>query len=153
MAVHAHLPGYRRPHALHSAAVRTGVYVGAALSLVFATWVIVANRFATLEIFALQRNLAAAVALAFLAAIPVVRFIRAPRNLLASSLIAWAMLTATYSLLCVHFWALSDRYSVSQVFMLGVVIYLIVATLAWIGTCIFRARASHASHSSHRHVS
>ena len=145
IAVRAHLPGYSRLHVLKNAAIRTGVYAGLGLSVVVVAWVFVANRAPELESFALERNLAGAVALALFAAIPVLRFLRLPGPLLASSLIGWSIFALTYRILCVYFWGLAVRYSAMQLFTLGAVLYMIVTTLSWIGTCISRARGSHVS--------
>ena len=152
IAVRAHLPGYGRLHVLKNAAIRTGVYAGVGLALVFTIWVFAANRVPALESLALERNLAAAAALLLFAAVPVLRFLRMPGHLLASSLIAWSILALTYRLLSIYFWGLNDRYSAVQVFTLGAVLYMILATLSWIGTCIWRARASDVSQSN-RHMS
>lgn len=152
IAVRAHLPGYGRLHVLKNAAIRTGVYAGVGMSLVFTIWVFAANRLPELEGVAQERNLAAAAALLLFAVVPVLRFLRMPGHLLASSLIAWGILAVTYRLLSIYFWGLQARYSAVQVFTLGAVLYMILATLSWIGTCIWRARASSVSHSN-RHMS
>jgi hypothetical protein len=149
IAVRAHLPGYSRLHIFKNAAVRTGVYSGMGLSLVLVAWVFVANRIPALEPFAKERNLAAAVALALFAAIPVLRFLRLPGPLLASGLVAWTILSFVYRLLCVLFWGLAERFSAVHVFALGAVVYMLIATVSWIGTCIWRARSSDSSHSDH----
>jgi hypothetical protein len=57
MLVRPHLPGYRWFHVFRNAAIRTGVYVGVCLTLVFTAWLIVANRAPFLERFALERNI------------------------------------------------------------------------------------------------
>jgi hypothetical protein len=140
IAVRAHLPGYSRLHVFKNAAIRTGVYSGVGLAMVLVAWVFVANRVPALEPFALERNVAAAVALGLFGAVPVLRFLRLPGPLLASSLIAWSILALTYRLLCVYFWGLAERYSAVQLFTIGAILYMILATLSWIGTCIWRAR-------------
>ena len=142
IAVRAHLPGYSRLHVFKNAAIRTGVYAGVGLSVVLVAWVFVANRAPALERFALERNLGAAAALGLFAMVPVLRFLRLPGPLLASGLVAWSILAVTYQLLCVVFWGLAERYSAVQVFTLGAVLYMIAATLSWIGTCIWRVRES-----------
>jgi hypothetical protein len=152
MPVRAQLPVHEVAHVFRNAGVRTGAYAGVALAIGFTTWLYVANRVPSLEGFALQRNFVAASVLGLLAALPVLRFLRSPGNLLVSSLIAWSILALTYRGLCVHFSGLADRYSAPQIFTLGAVVYMILATLSWIGTCIWRARESHISHANH-HVS
>src|SRR5271167_641109 len=91
MTVRAHMPAYQPFHVLRNASVRTGVYVGIILSVVFTGWVIVANHMPSLDRFALSRNLAAVVLLGLIALIPVFRFWRMPGNLLASSLVGWVI--------------------------------------------------------------
>lgn len=145
IAVRAHLPGYGRLHVFKNAAIRTGVYSGVGSSMVLVAWLVVANRAPSLEPFALERNLAAAVTLGLFAAVPVIRFLRLPGPLLASGLLAWSITALTYRLLGVYFWGLSARYSAVHLFTLGVIVYMIFATLSWIGTCISRARESDVS--------
>src|SRR5580658_911836 len=67
MTVRAHLPAYESFHVFRNASVRTGVYVGIILSIVFSGWVIVANHVPSLDRFALARNLAAVVLLGLVA--------------------------------------------------------------------------------------
>ena len=150
MSVRSHLPGYRWFHFFRNASIRTGVYIGVCLTLVFVTWLVIANRVPFLERFALERNIAAAAVLTFLAAVPVLRFMRAPGNLLASSLIAWIIFTFSYRILCMFFSRLSDWHSTFLVFMIGAVVYMIFTTLCWIGSCIWKARAAHVSHPNHQ---
>lgn len=152
MAIRAHLPGYRWFSVLRNAPVRTGIYSGVCLSAVLSLWIILANRVPFLEPFALQRNMAAAILLFLFATVPILRFYRWPGSLLFSSLITCTIFTATYRLLGVYFRLLVEKHSAFQVFMLGAVVYMLVATLCWIGTIISRARASHLSHPNH-HVS
>jgi hypothetical protein len=149
MTVRAHLPAYGSFQLLRNASVRTGVYVGIVLSIVFGGWVIVANRLPLLDRFAMVRNLAAMTLLGLIALIPIIRFWRIPGNLLASSLVAWAIFSLTYRVLCMDFAGLAERFSAVQVFMLGAVLYMLVVTLSWIWTIIQRARASDESHPNH----
>lgn len=146
MPLSEHLPGYRWFHVFKNVAVSMGVYIGVCLSLVLSTWIFVANRVPVLERFALERNIAATAVLGLLAVIPVIRFLRSPGNLLSSSLIAWSIFSLTYRLLCIFFNLLGAKYSAFQIFMLGFVVYMILATLDWIGTLIWRIRESHLSH-------
>jgi len=122
------------------------------MTIVFTAWLIVANHFPLLERFAMGRNIAAAAVLSFLALIPVLRFLFMPGHLLASSLIAWVIFSASYRTLCLFFGALSEWHSTFQVFMLGAVTYMIVTTVCWIGTTIWKARGPNVSHPNH-HVS
>lgn len=149
MTVRAHLPVYGSFQVFRNASVRTGVYVGIVLSILFSGWVIVANRVPLLDRFANVRNLAAVALLGLVALIPVLRFWRMPGNLLASSLVAWVFFSLAYRVLCMSFAGLAERFSAVQVFVLGAVPYMLVVTLSWIGAIIRRARASHVSHPNH----
>ena len=145
MSVRVDLPGYGKLGVFQNAAVRTGVYAGTGLSLTFIMWVLVANRITALEPLARERNLLGAAVLGLFAAVPVLRFLRYPGHLLASSLIGWSMFAVIYRLLCIYFRGLAERYGAMRLFALGAVVYLILATLSWLGMVIWRARASHIS--------
>jgi hypothetical protein len=140
-------------HAFRNDAVRIGLLVGVGLSLSLTGWVYLANRVPIFDSIPVERNLAAAAILALMAFIPVLRFFRDPANLLFSSLLSWSILSLTYQTLGLFFWTLRDWYSTFEVFMLGAVVYLIVATLSWIGTCIWKARAAHLSGSTRHRAS
>jgi hypothetical protein len=146
MPISEHLPGYRWFHVFKNLAVRAGVYVGVCLSLALSVWIFVANRIPSLERFAFERNLAGAALLGLLAVAPVVRFLRSPGNLLASSLVAWTIFSFTYRLLRIFFGHLGDKYSAFLIFVLGSVLYMILATLSWIGMLIWGVRERHISH-------
>ena len=149
MLVRPHLPGYRWFHVFRNTAIRTGVYVGVCLTLVLTAWLVIANYAPFPERFALARNIAAAVILCFLAAVPIFRFLRWPGHLLASSLLGWFIFSVSYRALCLIFHGLSNRLSTFHVFMLGAVVYMILTTLCWIVATIWRAREANASHPKH----
>jgi len=147
----AHLPGYKLYDALKDSAFRMGVGVGLCLFAVFASWVVVANRFSMLERFAMERNVAAAGAMVLLAALPILRFVRRPGSLLGSGLTAWTIFSLLYRIICLFFAGLSSWHGAWQVFVAGMVLYLIAATLAWIVSLMWRVRASHsASRENHQ---
>jgi hypothetical protein len=150
MTVRAHLPGYRWFHVFRNAAIRAGVYGGVCLTLVFTAWLVLANHVPLLERFALERNIAAAGILCFLALVPIFRFWRMPGMLLASSLIAWLIFSLSYRVLCMIYRGLSNWHSPFLVFMLGAVVYMILTTVSWIVMIILRAREAHVSHPNNR---
>ena len=152
MEISPHLPGYHWFQIFRNPAVRLGVYVGLGLTVVFAGWLVVANRVPILEPVALERNIIAAVVLGLFALVPVFRFLWLPGNLLASSLIGWLIFTTGYRVLCTIFHRLADWHSPSQVFVVGAIVYMIFTTLSWIGTVIWRARGADISH-PHNHAS
>jgi hypothetical protein len=149
MSVHPHLPVYRWFHVFRNAAIRTGLYVGVCLTLVFTACLVIANHAPFLERFAMERNIAAAAILCFLALIPIFRFMRFPGHLMASGLIAWLIFSLSYRGLCIVFRGLHEWHSTFQVFMMGAVVYMILTTLCWIVATIWRAREAHASHPNH----
>jgi hypothetical protein len=130
-------------------AIRVGVYTGLTLSIIFVAWLMVANRMPELSGFAVPRNVIGASLLTIVGAIPVFRFFRSPSELLLSSVVGWGMFTLTYAGLCLKFEMLDQYYSTSQIFVLGSLIYLVLATLCWIGTIIWRVRATDSSHPRH----
>ena len=144
-----HLPGYRWLMFLRNVPVRMGIYTGICLSLVFAMWLVLANRVPLLERLALGRNIIAVVGLVFFASLPILRFYRSPGDLMVSGLLAWTLLSLTYRLLCMVFVLLDEKYSAFHVFVLGAVIYLILATLSWIGMIIWKVRSADSSHPHH----
>jgi hypothetical protein len=156
MRVEERSPGAELALVLHDSGVRTGVGAGVGLAATFITWVYVANRIPSLERVALERNVIAVAVLLLFFLIPVVRFMWQPGRLLVSSLLAWSILALSYRALSMHFLGLTGRYGAMQVFILGAIVYMILATLSWIATCIWRARESHmsshhrVSHSNHR---
>ena len=149
MSVHPEFSGSSWFTVPDDAAVRTGIYVGLSQSLVFAAWLLIANRVPFLEPLAPERNIIAAALLASLASIPLIRFYRTPRDLLLSGLLSWGFLALTYGLFCIKFALLEEYYSAFHVFVLGAICYLVFATLSWIGTIIWRAYATDNSHTHH----
>src|SRR6266446_1784374 len=149
MSVRAHLPGYRWFQVFPNATIRIGIYAAFGLILAFTTWLFLANRVSFLDRVASERNIAAGLLLCLFALIPILRFLRMPGHLLASGLVAWLIFSAYYRVLCMIFRKLGDWNGAIQVFMYGAVVYLIVATLSWIGAAIWRVREADASHSNH----
>ena len=144
-----HLPGYRWLMFLRNVPVRMGIYTGICLSLVFAMWLVLANRAPLLERLALGRNIIAVVGLVLFASLPILRFYRSPGDLMVSGLLAWTLLSITYRLLCMVFVLLDEKFSAFHVFVLGAVVYLIFATLSWIGMIIWKVRTADISHPHH----
>jgi hypothetical protein len=142
-------PGYRWFGFLRNAAVRTGIYAGVSLSLIFTAWLLIANRAPLLEPLAMERNIGGAALLILFACFPLLRFYRSPSELLVSGLLAWSLLALNYKILCYKFVLLEQSYSAFHVFVLGAVSYFVFATVSWIGTIIWRVHASSSSHTHH----
>jgi uncharacterized membrane protein YvlD (DUF360 family) len=141
--------GFRWFRFLKDAALRTGVYAGVSLSLIFSAWILVANRAPYLEPLAMERNIIAAALLALFAAFPILRFFSCPSHLLTSGILAWGIFTFTYRIFCFKFDLLEEHYTAAHVFVLGAIIYFVVATISWIGTIIWRVHATSSSQTHH----
>ena len=135
--------GIERFFSLRGSTLRTGFFTGAALSVVLVAWVLVANRVAQLEPFALERNCAAVGALLLLMAIPVCRFVRSPRALFISGVAAWAILTIAYVGLEMFFPRLDSRMGALQLFILGATSYGLLAVIGWVIALVRLARRQH----------
>ncbi len=134
-------------HPLGRSAFRQGIYSGVTLSAILLAWIYLANRVPFLERFAWERNLAGFAAAAAVALFPALRFLRSPWRLFVSGIIGWAILGLSYRMLCMRFSTLSDRMGAFHLFVLGGVLYTLLATLAWLGAILWHARDHHVSHS------
>jgi hypothetical protein len=148
MPVRPQLPARPLP-VPQNVAIRTGVYVGIGLSLILVLWIVLANRVTFFDKFAPARNLAAAAMLALVALFPIIRFLRLPAKLWVSSLVGWTIFSVTYTLLTVAFSGLREHFSGLQIFVLGAVPYMIVATIAWLGKIIWRTWSEDSVHRHH----
>jgi len=141
--------GFRWFGFLRDAALRTGIYTGVFLSLIFTAWLMIANRAPFLEPLAMERNILGAALLALFACVPVIRFFRSPSALLLSGLLGWGLFSLTYQIFCFKFVLLEEYYSTFHVFVLGAVSYFVFATISWIGTIVWRVYATNSSHTHH----
>ena len=80
---------------------------------------------------------------------PAVRTGRDAGVALASGLLAWGIFTLTYKVLSSIFVLLEENYSAFHVFVMGAISYLIFATLSWVGSIVWRVRATKHSHYHH----
>jgi hypothetical protein len=117
-----------------------GVVVGVFLSGMAVAWVLVANRAPSLEHFAWERNLAAVIGAGLLLLVPVFRFLKSPGRIFLSGVIAWAILSLTYSVMGGSFPRLEERLGVFHLFMLGAVVVALLATIVWVTQMVLLAR-------------
>jgi peptidoglycan/LPS O-acetylase OafA/YrhL len=129
--------------ATYRRAVRTGVVTGVLFAALFSAWLVIANRLPFWEIYATQRNAAAALAGLVIALVPVLRFARSPRELLVSGEISWSLLSLCYFLWTFYFDELADRWSTLHILTMGAVTYALVAALSWLGRASIAAREQH----------
>jgi hypothetical protein len=112
--------------------LRTGLLIGAGLSLVFLAWLFIANRIPALEDFALIRNAVGGALMIILMILPVITYARFPGRLLISGLSAWTLFALCYRLMEQFFELLESRVGAFHLFILGAVLYLGAAVLSWI---------------------
>ena len=146
--------GRREPliHALLARPVlRTGALTGGLLILVMLVALFVANRVPAFEAFAPIRNAICYGVFALIMAIPVCRFLLLPRRLFASAVIGWLLFTLGFILAGFYFTNLYVGLGRTplQVFLLGVIVYSIVAVLSWV-VWMIQIASRHSIASSHR---
>jgi hypothetical protein len=135
---------------LRHTAVRTGLYEGVGLSTIFVAWIFVANRLPAAQSFALERNLVTLALLAVVALYPVARFLRDPSRLWAASLLGWAIFSLTYGLMAFFHEGLREHFGGFQVFVLGAIANMILATVDWLGNIVWRVwSAAHSENGQH----
>jgi hypothetical protein len=142
----ARIPGRNRTHAqsransaspiwsgfVRNPAVSLGVFLGFCFSATGLAWLLLANRVAYLEVFAFERNLSLAIVFVLLGLVPTCRFRKSPGRSFLCGIIAWAILTATYSATELHFCALATRLSAFHLFVLGGAPLGILPASAWV---------------------
>ena len=109
-----------------------GVLLGVCFSGVGLAWLLLANRVPHLDKFALQRNLALAIAFGLLGLVPTCRFMKSPVRSFLSAITAWGILTAAYSVTELGFPRLATRLSAFHLFILGCVLFGLLAAFAWV---------------------
>ncbi len=113
-------------------AFHVGVFLGIGFSVVGLAWLLLANRVPHLDQFAGERNLALAVAFSLLGSVPTCRFMKSPVRNFLSGVTGWAILTAIYSVAEVVFPRLATRLSAFHLFVLGCVLFGLLAVMAWV---------------------
>ena len=133
-------PGHARLRALRHPCLILGGIVGVCLAGMAVAWVLVANRAPALERFALERNLIAAIAVGVFLLVPVFGFLRSPARIFLSGIIAWTILSITYSAMGNGFPRLEERLGAFHLFMLGAAVIGLLATTVWVAQMVLLAR-------------
>lgn len=122
--------------------LRTGIYTGALLIIVMWVALVVANRMASLEPYALERNAAAYGLFLLFMLVPIARFWNRPLRMFASAAIAWVLFAATYEAAGMVFHNLFDslRHSPLLVLMEGIFLYGLLAVGSWVMEMAIHAR-------------
>ncbi|MGH9815901.1 MAG: hypothetical protein ACRD6I_07480, partial [Candidatus Acidiferrales bacterium] len=118
--------------------LRVGVLVGVFLAVVMVASLLLANRVPALEGLAEARNAASYAAFALVAALPVWVFRRQPGSLFVAGVIAWAFLSLVYAAMGLQFEHLFMRLRKTplNVFMLGAVVYGLLAVVMWVAAMV-----------------
>lgn len=150
--MNARLPGSTWLFWVRNLTLRVGVLTGVYLSAVFLVWLLVANRLPFLERFALLRNWGAMGFFGLIMLVPIACFLRRPQQLFASGIVGWFLFVLFYRLMKVFFRGMEGRLKPTfQVFMLGAVIYGLVAVAAWVVLMAWEARHQPIAASRRRH--
>jgi hypothetical protein len=127
----------RRTSAFPARSVRNpafsvGIFLGVCFSGIGLAWLLLANRVPYLDPFAGERNLALAVAFALLGIVPTCRFMKSPGRSFLCGATGWAILTAIYSVAELVFPRLATRLSAFHLFILGCMLFGMLAVMAWV---------------------
>ncbi len=122
--------------------LRTGIYTGALLIIVMWVALVMANRMASLEPYALERNAAAYGLFLLFMLVPIARFWNRPFRMFASAAIAWVLFAATYEAAGMVFHNLFDslQHSPLSVLMEGIFVYGLFAAGSWVTEMAIHAR-------------
>lgn len=135
------MPAYAvRSGSLRNSAVSLGVLLGVCFSGIGLAWLLLANRMPHLDQFASERNVALAIAFVTLGFVPTCRFMKSPGRSFLSGITAWAILTLTYSLTELPFPRLATRLSAFHLFVLGCMVFGLLAALAWVMNLVIMLR-------------
>lgn len=129
-----------RSGSVRNPAFRLGIFLGICFSGVGLTWLLVANRMPHLDPFASQRNLALGATFGVLGLVPACKFLKSPSRSFLSGTTAWAILSLTYSVTELGFPNLGTRLGAFHLFVLGCVLFGLVAVLTWIMNLLIRLR-------------
>jgi hypothetical protein len=119
-----------------------GTVIGACLAGIAVAWLLVANRAPSLAQFAFERNVIAGAAIGVLMLLPFVSFLGSPARIFVSGVIAWTILALAYDVLEILFGRLESRLGAFHLFMLGAVVFGVLAVLDWVALLLLAARRS-----------
>jgi len=117
---------------IRNPAFSLGVLLGVCFSGVGLAWLLLANRAPHLDQFASERNLSLVIAFGLLGLVPACRFMKYPGRSFLSGITAWAILTAMYCVTELGFPRLATRLSAFHLFILGCLVFGLLAAVAWV---------------------
>ncbi len=119
-----------------------GTVTGACLAGIAVAWLLVANRAPSLAQFAFERNVITGAAIGILMLLPFFSFLGSPARIFISGVIAWTILALAYDVLEILFGRLSTRLGAFHLFMLGTVVFGVLAVLDWVALLLLSAKRS-----------
>jgi hypothetical protein len=122
-------------------ALKFGLYTGVAMVVEMAVALVVINRVAALEPYALERNAFFMGCFFVLMLAPVCRFLREPVQMFSAAMTAWAVFVAGYYLAGFYFDRLFEALHRGPLVVLveGAVLYGIAAVGSWVAEMIVHA--------------
>jgi hypothetical protein len=123
------------------AALITGLYTGALLTMVMIGALVAANRLPGLENRALERNAASYSLFVLFMMIPVCRFLNRPLQMFTSGMIGWVIFVVTFNIAGLFFRNLFQVLRTPfELLVEGAVVYGVCAVGSWVGAMILHAR-------------
>lgn len=123
------------------AALITGLYTGALLTMVMIGALVAANRLPGLENRALERNAASYSLFVLFMMIPVCRFLNRPLQMFTSGMIGWVIIVVTFNIAGLFFRNLFQVLRTPfELLVEGAVVYGVCAVGSWVGAMILHAR-------------
>jgi hypothetical protein len=120
--------------------MKLGLYTGLALTLVMFGGLVAANRFPTLEPYALERNAIFAALFLIVALLPVLRYLTSPIQMLCSGIIASVIFACAYDLAGFFFVHLHQVLRTPfEVLIESTVVYGLCAAGAWVTAMVLHA--------------
>jgi hypothetical protein len=122
-------------------ALWNGLYLGALLNVVMIASLVAANRFPSLEPYALERNAASYGLFVLFLLIPIVRFLKRPVQMFSAGMVGWALFVAGYNIAGLYFHNLFGVLRTPlEAFFEGGVLYGVAAVISWVAGMILHAR-------------
>jgi hypothetical protein len=121
--------------------LKMGLCIGTSLIFVLFGALVAANRFPSLERWALERNAISYSVFVLLMLVPVLWYLKDPLRMFLASMIGWVCFVAAYNVAGLVFRSLFDVLrSPFQVLVEGTVVYGVFAVISWVTEMALHAR-------------
>lgn len=138
----AHLDTHTRPdaHSLNPS-LRMGICLGVLLNLVMIAALVAANRFPSLDSYALERNAASFGLFVILFLVPIIRFLLHPLRMFTAGFVGWVLFVLGYDIAGIYFHNLFGALRTPlEVLAEGIILYGLAAVIAWVVRMALHAR-------------